>query len=232
MTEFSSTLHKITAWMQRHFDAALMLAAAVEIPRWTVTFLAIHEPLWVGVPLGALLAYAASEGWKGYFADKRRWFLLCFNVVSLCAATFVITPVLYAMASGPVEQLDLTRILPPQWLAAWAGVLAVTTFAPLIQLAAVKAAPRNAAHAPDAAPAATATVQTAQNDAAHAPDAVTALRATDDIVALQPPARAVALQMADEGVPVQQIAAQVGAKPATVRSWLRRAKAQTNGGQP
>ena len=194
-------------------DVALMLAAAVEIPRWTVTFLAIHEPLWVGVPLGALLAYAASEGWKAYFADKRRYVLLTFNVASLLAATFVITPVLYSMATGPIESLDLTRVLPPVWLATWAGVLAVTTFAPLIQLAAVKAVQP---HAPAAAP--------------HAPDV--ALIADHDTVrdAVQPSARDVALQMAGEGCSVAQIAAQVDAKPATVRSWIARARAKQNGG--
>ena len=42
-------------------------------------------------------------------------------------------------------------------------------------------------------------------------------------------ARTTALQMAQEGVPVAQIAAQVGAKPTTVRSWLRRDAAKRNG---
>ena len=173
--------------MQRHFDAALLLAAAVEIPRWTVTFLAIHEPLWVGVPLGALLAYAASEGWKAYFVDNRRWVLLCFNVATLLAATFVITPVLFAMASGPIEALDLTRILPAPWLLAWAGVLAVTTFAPLIQLAAVKAGrartatPDVADETPDVAPAATPTPVTLRAVAPIAPDV--AERSSADIAA-------------------------------------------------
>ncbi len=135
------TLKNIGAWIRNHFDFALLLAAAVEIPRWTVTFLAIHEPLWVGIPLGALLAYATSEGWKAYFVDTRRVKLLCFNIASLAAATFVITPVLFSMASAPIDEIDLAALLPPLWLLAWAGVLAVTTFAPLIQLAAVKSAP-------------------------------------------------------------------------------------------
>jgi len=205
--------------MQRHFDAALLLAAAVEIPRWTVTFLAIHEPLWVGVPLGALLAYAASEGWKAYFVDNRRWVLLCFNVATLLAATFVITPVLFAMASGPIEQLDLTRILPAQWLLAWAGVLAVTTFAPLIQLAAVKAGQPHAATPPHALD-----VAVQQPAATPIAEPVT-VRDT-----VQPSARDVALQMAGEGCSVAQIAAQVDAKPATVRSWIARHRAKQNGG--
>ncbi len=135
------TLKNIGTWMRKHFDFALLLAALVEIPRWTVTFLAIHEPLWVGIPLGALLAYATSEGWRAYFADPRRVKLLCFNIASLLAATFVITPVLFSMASAPIDEIDLSALLPFGWLLAWSGVLAVTTFAPLIQLAAVKSAP-------------------------------------------------------------------------------------------
>ena len=136
-----TTLKNLGLWLKRHFDFALILAAAVEIPRWTVTFLAIHEPLWVGIPLGALLAYATSEGWKAYFLDTRRYKLLAFNIASLAAATFVITPVLFSMASAPIDEIDLAALLPSAWLLAWSGVLAVTTFAPLIQLAAVKSAP-------------------------------------------------------------------------------------------
>lgn len=48
--------------------------------------------------------------------------------------------------------------------------------------------------------------------------------------AAQPSARAIALQMADEGCTVAQIAAQIDTKPATVRSWIARARAKQNGG--
>ena len=64
MNKLWNALCSFGRWMRRNFDFALILAALVEIPRWTVTFLAIHEPLWVGIPLGALLAYATSEGWR------------------------------------------------------------------------------------------------------------------------------------------------------------------------
>jgi len=141
MNKLWNALCSFGRWIRQHFDFALLLAAAVEIPRWTVTFLAIHEPLWVGIPLGALLAYATSEGWKAYFADPRRLKLLAFNVASLLAATFVITPVLFSMASAPIDEIDLAALLPFGWLLAWSAVLAVTTFAPLIQLAAVKSTP-------------------------------------------------------------------------------------------
>ena len=55
--------------------------------------------------------------------------------------------------------------------------------------------------------------------------------AVDDALAaiVQQDARTTALQMASEGVPVAQIAAQVDAKPATVRSWIARERAKRNG---
>lgn len=127
------------SWMRRSFDFALILAALVEVPRWAVAFYVIGEPWIIGIPLGILLAYAAAEGWRGYFLRPSRWILLCFNVASLVAAIFVITPVLYAMALGPIESIDLSTIMSTEMLIAWSCVLALTTFAPLIQLAAVKA---------------------------------------------------------------------------------------------
>lgn len=80
---------------------------------------------------------------------------------------------------------------------------------------------------PDDAPATSARVRDAQS--------VLHLLQQDDAAALiadiaQQDARTAALQMAQEGVPVAQIAAQVGAKPTTVRSWLRRDAAKRNGG--
>jgi len=48
---------------------------------------------------------------------------------------------------------------------------------------------------------------------------------------VQPSARDVALQMAGEGCSVAQIAAQVDAKPATVRSWIARARASARARQ-
>ncbi len=73
------------------------------------------------------------------------------------------------------------------------------------------------------APAAPATLQ---------PVAPVALDVADDALATiaQQDARATALQMASEGCSVVQIAAQVDAKPATVRSWIARDKAKRNGG--
>ena len=243
-------------WIRQHFDFALLLAAAVEIPRWTVTFLAIHEPLWVGIPLGALLAYATSEGWKAYFADTRRLKLLAFNIASLAAATFVITPVLFSMASAPIDEIDLAALLPPAWLLAWAGVLAVTTFAPLIQLAAVKSVPNGDlpeySHAmpPEGTKeprkknkgygGAVSPVQAQPVPAEQASEAVSATPAPAEQTGAtsgQPEGadvpthdtRTQALQLRDEGYTAAEIARMTGAKYSTVQSWLRRATVQTNG---
>ena len=232
-------------WIRRHFDFALLLAALVEIPRWTVTFLAIHEPLWVGIPLGALLAYATSEGWRAYFADPRRIKLLCFNIASLAAATFVITPVLFSMASAPIDEIDLAALLPFGWLLAWSGVLAVTTFAPLIQLAAGKSVPQE--KPVDAAATNIQPVEPAKargdvpvgtlghssetpNDAAPAETGdlpATPAEQPQDVPTHD--TRTQALQLRDEGYTAAEIARMTGAKYSTVRSWLRRATVQTNG---
>ncbi len=120
-------------------DFAMLAAAIVEVPRWAVAFTAIHEPVYAAVPMGLLLAWAASEGWKTYFDNRRRILLLCINIASLVGALIVIGPVLYAMTSTPLDAIDLSQVLPPQWLALWAAVLAITTFVPLVQVAAVKA---------------------------------------------------------------------------------------------
>jgi len=245
MNKLWNALCSFGRWIRQHFDFALLLAAAVEIPRWTVTFLAIHEPLWVGIPLGALLAYATSEGWKAYFADPRRLKLLAFNVASLLAATFVITPVLFSMATAPIDEIDLAALLPFGWLLAWSGVLAVTTFAPLIQLAAVKSVPVNKpaespttniqpikpAKTPVALPAGTlghssevppAQTQPENNDSDAMPTEQAQDVPTHDT-------RTQALQLRDEGYTAAEIARMTGAKYSTVQSWLRRATVQTNG---
>ena len=244
MNKLWNALCSFGRWIRLHFDFALLLAAAVEIPRWTVTFLAIHEPLWVGIPLGALLAYATSEGWKAYFADPHRIKLLVFNVASLLAATFVITPVLFSMASAPIDEIDLAALLPFEWLLAWSAVLAVTTFAPLIQLAAVKSTPKEK---PTEAATATATSNTTTSTHIAPPaqsgghsEAVSATPAPAEQTGAtsgQPEGadvpthdtRTQALQLRDEGYTAAEIARMTGAKYSTVQSWLRRATVQTNG---
>ena len=120
-------------------DFAMLAAAVVEVPRWAVAFAAIREPMWAAVPMGLLLAWAASAGWKSYFEDKSRKLLLVINATSLIGALVVIAPVLYAMTFQPLDAINLAQVLPPQYLWVWAIVLSITTFVPLIQVAAVKA---------------------------------------------------------------------------------------------
>lgn len=138
-------LTRLGNWLRDHLDLALVLAAATEIPRWTVAFLAIHEPLWVGVPLGALLAWALKDGWNGYFRTKRLG-LLALNVAALVTAICVITPVLYVMTYVPVEQVNLTMVFGDNvtYRMVWSGLLALSTFLPLIQLSAVRSIADNA----------------------------------------------------------------------------------------
>mgnify|MGYP000906224762 CR=1 FL=1 len=155
-----------------NIDIAMIAAAVVEVPRWYVAFAAIKEPWWAAVPMGLLLAWGASAGWKAYFADRSRHLLLAINVISLAGALIVIAPVLYAMTFTPLDEINLATVMAPALLMFWAGTLAVTTFIPLVQIAAVK---MYAAHPPteatlhvhDATP--TAAASTAAGDAAASP---------------------------------------------------------------
>lgn len=117
----------------------MIAAAFVEVPRWAVAFAAIREPMWAAFPMGLLLAWAASAGWKAYFEDKSRHLLLVINAASLIGALIVIAPVLYAMTFMPISEIDLSQVLPSRYLWVWAIVLSITTFVPLVQVAAVKA---------------------------------------------------------------------------------------------
>ena len=238
MNKLWNALCSFGRWIRLHFDFALLLAAAVEIPRWTVTFLAIHEPLWVGIPLGALLAYATSEGWKAYFADPHRIKLLVFNIASLLAATFVITPVLFSMASAPIDEIDLAALLPPAWLLAWAGVLAVTTFAPLIQLAAVKSTPKEKPTEPTTAtttantttPAPIAPPSESGGHSEGAAQTSTPEQARDGSKSkVSPETKAIILRSISNGAKVADVATEFDVSPNTVRSWIARTAKQTNG---
>lgn len=128
---------KLYSWFQCNIDFAFVLAAFTETPRWVVAFKAIHEPSWIGVPLGVLLAFATARAWRRYFEtyDQR---LLVFNVASMGIAVMVIAPVLYVLTSTKADDVNLSMILHPVALGAWAMLLAVTTFLPLVQLAAVQ----------------------------------------------------------------------------------------------
>jgi len=128
----------IKPWAERNVTFSLLLAVLTEVPRWTFAFRAVNEPLWAGIPLAILIAFAAAHAWEEYFAEHDP-LLLALNVVSLVFAVFTIAPVLYAMIDSPAHEVSIAAIFPPtiQWM--WASVLACTTFLPLIQLAVVEA---------------------------------------------------------------------------------------------
>lgn len=227
----ASRIATVTVAQFKRIDIAMVAAAIVEVPRWYVAFAAIKEPWWAAVPMGILLAWGASAGWKAYFADRRRWLLLAINVTSLAGALIVIAPVLYAMTFTPLDEINLALVMSQELLMAWAATLAITTFIPLVQIAAVKMYASSAA--PDPVQDATPTVQRRKcnvepeivQDATPEPLQVAQDDATPTI-----DARAQALQMANEGMNASQIAKALDANYSTVRSWLKRAQVQhTNG---
>lgn len=136
-------LNSTGKWLQNNVDFAFVLAAFTETPRWTVVFKAIHEPTWIGVPLGVLIAFATAKAWRRYFEEPSNKKLLAFNVASVVVAVLVISPVLYALTSTSANKdVVLSEALTPFWLRLWSVLLAVTTFSPLIQLAAVTDIPK------------------------------------------------------------------------------------------
>lgn len=134
MNNFRSNLNN---WIKENIDFALLLAVFTETPRWAVAFMAVNEPLWVGVPLGVLLAFATSHAWRTYF-ETRNQSLFIFNVVSVGIAVAVIAPVLFAMTSKEAQEVNVASILPVWMTWIWSTLLALTTFMPLVQLAAVQ----------------------------------------------------------------------------------------------
>lgn len=187
-----NALKVVATWIWNkitNIDYAMIAAAFVEVPRWAVAFAAIREPMWAAVPMGLLLAWAASAGWKAYFEDRNRHLLLCINSASLIGALIVIAPVLYAMTFMPLNEIDLSQVLPPQYLWVWAIVLSITTFVPLVQVAAVKAYRSTAKGTTGTAPAGNATMQDMTGDVAEPqqdtpPVTVTTTPATPELHAI------------------------------------------------
>ena len=153
-------------------------------------------------------------------------------------ATFATNLVYYAIGgidllSVAVLPVLLLSALLPGVIVGYSHTIAATGVAP----AAPAATPRRnwwQWWRKDAAPAtvqATSVVATAPAATAQPAPAATWVDAVDDALAAiaRQDARTTALQMASEGVPVAQIAAQVDAKPATVRSWIARDRARRNG---
>ena len=217
------TLSELRQYLAR-VDLAMLAAAVVEVPRWAVAFMAIREPAYAAIPMGLLLAWAASAGWKAYFEDRRRYLLLCINVASLVGALVVIAPVLFAMTFQPLDAIDLSQVLPRNLLWAWAATLAITTFVPLVQVAAVKAY-----HARSAAPF---LAQPAQPRAdAPQPTQEPAPQDADAPATLTPAQRRAQIREQEITDPAQ-IAAQFGVSLRTAQTdiaQVRKALRQTNG---
>lgn len=199
----------VQPWWAKNVTFSLLLAVLTEVPRWTFAFRAVNEPLWAGVPLAVLIAFAAAHAWEEYFFEHD-WLLLALNLVSVLFAVFTIAPVLYAMIDAEAHEVNIARIFPVavRWL--WAVVLACTTFLPLIQLAVVEARRRGR-------------MQPAIVH--HVMDAVAMQTVMQDAENMQPDAldkRERALNMMREGFKSAEIAAEVDAPLATVQSWRRR----------
>jgi hypothetical protein len=128
----------VKPWAERNVTFSLLLAVLTEVPRWTFAFRAVNEPLWAGIPLAILIAFAAAHAWEEYFAEHDL-LLLALNVISLVFAVFTIAPVLFAMIESPAHEVSIANIFGPFMKGVWASVLACTTFLPLIQLAVVEA---------------------------------------------------------------------------------------------
>lgn len=143
-------------WLKNNVDFALFLAVLTETPRWAVAFMAVHEPLYVGIPLGVLLAFATSHAWRAYF-NTRNSKLFALNVTSIVIAVAVIAPVMFAMTSHQADQVNINAVLSPSYVWIWATLLALTTFLPLIQLAAVHGIVQPAAQTEPVQPTAQAT---------------------------------------------------------------------------
>lgn len=210
------------AWCKDNIDFAFVLAVFTETPRWTVTFMAIHEPLIIGVPLGVLLAFATSKVWKHYF-HTRSWSMLIFNILAIVLAVAVISPVLYAMTEHAPDAIRIATVLPdPLWRAAWAVALALTTFVPLVQLAVVHGAQISVVQSAKVPVEHKEKLHSVQDEVPAQPEPDNAQPAAD----AQPDKRQRARQMHLEGISKAQIARDLGVHRNTVQLWT------SNGVQP
>jgi uncharacterized membrane protein (DUF441 family) len=127
----------IIAWIKRNWDATLVLAIATETPRWTVVFITLHEPAWIGVTMGVLISWAAKKGWNAWTHDRTRHGLFALNAWVLISAVAIMTPVLLDMTQHKIEDVDVVRTLQALHMYApivWSFLVAQSTFMPLIQV--------------------------------------------------------------------------------------------------
>lgn len=206
----------VQPWVQRNVTFGLVLAIATEAPRWVFAFVGAHEPVWAGVAVAVLMAFAAAQGWDEYFRQRDK-LLLSMLIGQIASAMIIITPVVFAMAMGAGHEVQIRDIVAPWFLWVWAGTLVVSTFLPLVVVAYVEVQRHGRMH-PPTAPIKVAKVQPAiiTVPALDAPAPVTPV----DVGAVDKKARA--LQLLGEGLTVAEVAKELCANPNTVKAWKAR----------
>ena len=117
-----------------------LFAALIEIPRIATAFQVIHENTVFSVPLALMFAYAVSESWDAYFKNPKRYLLLFLNTFSLFCSIIIIAPTLLYIVKFRNTDVDLTKVFNYSndtifWF--YVCTIAISTFLPLIVLAAV-----------------------------------------------------------------------------------------------
>lgn len=209
-------------WVQRNVTFGLLLAVVTEAPRWVFAFVGAHEPVWAGIAVAVLLSFAAAQGWDEYFRGRDP-LLLCMNIAQVASAMIIITPVIFAMATGEGHNVQLKDILPKVMLWVWSGTLVVTTFLPLVVVAYVEVQrhERKSMHDPAQPKPKRVAQPTAQPSLQ--PAIVVDATPVEDVQPAeesQPDPKEVAKQLKSEGLSNAQIAAQLSVNPSTVGRWL------------
>lgn len=124
-------------WVRRNVTFGLVLAVATEAPRWAFAFIGAHEPVWAGVAVAVLMAFAAAQGWDEYFRRRDR-LLLSLNLGQIASALVIITPVIYAMLLGAGHTVQVKDIAAGWFLWVWCATLVLSTFLPLVIVAYVE----------------------------------------------------------------------------------------------
>ena len=123
-------------WVRRNVTFGLVLAIATEAPRWAFAFHGANEPVWAGVAVAVLMAYAAAQGWDEYFR-RRDTLLLSLNLGQIVSALVIITPVVFVMAKGEPD-IHLADVVGVGFMWVWCGTLVLSTFLPLVLVAYVE----------------------------------------------------------------------------------------------
>lgn len=208
---------------------SLLLAGLVEIPRWSVAFMAIHEPAIFGVPLAAIITWSMSAGWERYFKNpKSNRLILFFCLLSVAVALIIITPVLYLLteaSSFRVKMTDFDTSNIDYFRLLWSFALGLSTFLPLIALAAVRA--NNDGHEkdnPKVIPQKTRAVVTPSVVETATPvesSSVILIEPEEEQTEQTDERKRLAWQMVQNGVKQKEVASHFEVTSRTVRNWLK-----------